>query len=340
MTALKKQAPRSMYSGWLVNYLKKNGVTPSHVSEIDDLKVERFFESPDLMPLDIYLKLFEWAARHFDRPHLGLDIASESTIDDFGLFGFLTSSTETIRELCEQSECYQRILMQGAALEFVPQGNLIEVRYSIVSGLSDHLIQDVEFSLAIMVKIFQQSHHNDWRPSRTSFCHKALDPLSDYTDVFGENIDFEQASNSLWFESKHWDIPVVTANPTLHNVLAEQANRLLQEIEGKTDFLGSVKFRISSRLGDESFNIESLAQELNMSSRTLHRKLRQENTTFKDVKIDLMMDVAKHVLLNEPVSIAELAQTLGYSESSAFVRVFKRVQGQSPLQYRKQHIKP
>lgn len=332
-----KQVQRYIHPRWLQRYFSHQGVTPALLAAISGLPENTFTDTEIPWPLDSYLTLFEWAAEHFNEPHLGIKLAESSDPEDFGILGFLAISATTFGDQCELFEKYQRILMQGEVFEFYRQNDRIEVRFCITTGLTDSVTQDVEFSLAVLVNIIRLNYQKDWLPLEVHFRHKPTDQLNAYTDLFGSDISFDQNTNSFWIEASLWDKTSPTANATLLKVLKQQANKLLEDLQENTDFLGHVRFLIGSCLGEPQFNIEVLAKELNMSSRTLHRKLAQENTSFKDIKLELTMDVARKALSQEEISIADLAQTLGYSESSAFVRVFKRLQGQSPLQYRKQY---
>ncbi|OUR91031.1 hypothetical protein A9Q81_18100, partial [Gammaproteobacteria bacterium 42_54_T18] len=69
----------------------------------------------------------------------------------------------------------------------------------------------------------------------------------------------------------------------------------------------------------------------------LNRRLKESGTTFNTLRENLVFHIAKESLCNSSVSITELAQMLGYSDSSAFNRAFKRMAKQRPLNYRKQH---
>lgn len=51
--------------------------------------------------------------------------------------------------------------------------------------------------------------------------------------------------------------------------------------------------------------------------------------------INKKMEMAKQILLNTSASIAMIAAECGYSDQSAFCKVFKKTQGISPLKYRK-----
>ena len=68
--------------------------------------------------------------------------------------------------------------------------------------------------------------------------------------------------------------------------------------------------------------------------------LQLRNTSFRELRDDTILQVAKEALLDTDASITYIALKLGYSEASAFVRVFKRLAGASPLQFRKQARQP
>jgi len=328
---------RSIYPKWLLSYFDDKKVDKAKLSEVSGLDSSYFSTPHNALPLDAYLKLFEWAAEYFSKPHLGLELARSAATDDYGLFGFIATSAETVGELCELSERYQRILMQGETIEYIRDGDFVEARFSVSTGLKDKISQDVEFTLASMVNVMCGAYSVESAPSLVCFTHEEIEPSEDYFDVFGNNVRFNQPSNSIWFSASIMDAPLVTANSTLLNVLKEQANKLLEDVEGHEDFLSYVRFLIGNRISDEGFNAEVLSKDLNMSSRTLHRRLKRENTSFMDIRLELVMDIAKNSLVHDKISVTELAQVLGYSESSAFVRAFKNQQGKSPLQYRKEH---
>ena len=88
------------------------------------------------------------------------------------------------------------------------------------------------------------------------------------------------------------------------------------------------------RMGAGSMNIEQVADALNMSSRTVCRKLEAEQTSFKQVRDDLRRDLAIERLHDPHASIAEIAQELGFGEVSSFHRAFRSWTGTTPGTYR------
>lgn len=85
-----------------------------------------------------------------------------------------------------------------------------------------------------------------------------------------------------------------------------------------------------------SLSQEEAADRLHMSSRTLHRRLEEEGSSFRGIKEALRRDLALARLTKTPMSIAQVAADLGYADTSAFYRAFVGWTGLSPERYRRQ----
>ncbi len=80
--------------------------------------------------------------------------------------------------------------------------------------------------------------------------------------------------------------------------------------------------------------LDSIAEELNLSRRTVYRKLKAENISYKDLLIDSKKKLAREYLKNSSLSVYDIAVRLGFSEASSFHRAFKSWFGISPGRYR------
>jgi AraC-like DNA-binding protein len=79
--------------------------------------------------------------------------------------------------------------------------------------------------------------------------------------------------------------------------------------------------------------VATVARALDMSARTLQRQLEDQGTTFRDVLNDLRSEMAQAYLLDGRHSIAEVTYLLGFSETAAFSRAFKRWTGVAPSRF-------
>ncbi|MDX1694660.1 MAG: helix-turn-helix transcriptional regulator, partial [Ketobacteraceae bacterium] len=81
------------------------------------------------------------------------------------------------------------------------------------------------------------------------------------------------------------------------------------------------------------------ARRVNMSTRTLHRRLEARGLNFQMLLGKTRRQLAQHYLSDTGLSLSEVAFLLGYSEQSAFNRAFRQWFGATPKGYRDKLIK-
>ncbi|MBT8371214.1 MAG: helix-turn-helix transcriptional regulator, partial [Desulfobacterales bacterium] len=80
---------------------------------------------------------------------------------------------------------------------------------------------------------------------------------------------------------------------------------------------------------------EKIAESLNMSVRSLQRRLKEVGTTFRGILDMVRKDLAETYVLDPEIELVEIAFLLGFSDQSAFSRAFRRWTGNSPSEARK-----
>ncbi len=169
-------------------------------------------------------------------------------------------------------------------------------------------------------------------------------------DIFkSKKIEFNdliQSENSLRFKLPKNEFKNKSFKPdsNMKKMLERQANDTLKQlfgfdhksISGKK--LPSAVHFIIKNLQNNKITITDLALNLGLSERTLQRRLEEENISFTMLIQFIKVEMAKQMLEVPSLKITEIAQGLGYSESSAFTRSFKKNEGISPLKYRKKFL--
>ncbi len=82
-------------------------------------------------------------------------------------------------------------------------------------------------------------------------------------------------------------------------------------------------------------SLEELADKLNMSTRTLHRHLHENGTSYSKLVARIKMEQAKRMLMRTDKNIQSIGLELGFSETTNFSSAFKKYQGMTPNQFRK-----
>lgn len=89
------------------------------------------------------------------------------------------------------------------------------------------------------------------------------------------------------------------------------------------------------RVGRTELTIEQIASDLNLTKRTLQRRLQSQNTNFAQLRDDLRFHYAIKYLIDDNLSVDLVSRALDFSDRTSFTNAFKRWTGLSPSTFRK-----
>ncbi|RYX95448.1 MAG: AraC family transcriptional regulator [Comamonadaceae bacterium] len=155
-----------------------------------------------------------------------------------------------------------------------------------------------------------------------------------YDQVFPSKRKFGCAHTAVWFDAGMLTAPVRCDEVALRAFFAEsQANIILPHRREE-----ELSLKVRQVLQDARYgwpDLPATAAALHMSASTLQRTLLTENTSFQDLKDELRRDVAITRLVATKAPFSDIAADLGFSDSAAFQRAFKRWTGNPPGVYRR-----
>ncbi|MEP1595516.1 MAG: AraC family transcriptional regulator, partial [Halieaceae bacterium] len=126
-----------------------------------------------------------------------------------------------------------------------------------------------------------------------------------------------------------------TADAELLDFVCAHFDTLLTGQEQEGDMLSRVRNYIRRKIGSNLCNLESCAQFFDMHPRALQRALSGQDVTFKQLLLELRMEVAEHYLQSSTLALSDLTEMLGYRNLSAFSRAFRNSHGESPEQWKR-----
>ncbi len=147
---------------------------------------------------------------------------------------------------------------------------------------------------------------------------------------------FDQQENLLEFPAEYLDYPLVQNRETLFDFLRSGPYHLVINDSAQRSLKAKVRAILSKDVSDAMPSAEEVASRLNLSVTTLRRKLQAEDTSYQKLKDECRMEAAFHYLSCPDLNNACIAERLGFDESSAFFRAFKKWTGVTPGDYRKQ----
>jgi AraC-like DNA-binding protein len=154
--------------------------------------------------------------------------------------------------------------------------------------------------------------------------------------IFECPVLFGMPHNGFVFEARHLSAPLLHDEDSLRKFLRNAPYHLLANTEVDSDegILAQMRRIVGQDLSQDFPSVIEMAERLNVSVRTLRRRLKDEGTTYQAFKDHTRRDAATALLSRPELKINAIAALLGFDEPSAFHRSFKKWTGLTPGDYR------
>ncbi|SLN32310.1 HTH-type transcriptional regulator VirS [Falsiruegeria litorea R37] len=156
---------------------------------------------------------------------------------------------------------------------------------------------------------------------------------ADYSVVFPCPVEFDAAQTSILFDPRLFPRPL-TRNPSEASLFLERAP-LDWIFTGSRAHTNSLRVRAFLYGADwQTCQLPDAARALKMTPRTLNRRLKDEGTSFQDIKDALRRDIAIRALQQTTDSIEQISFDTGFSAPANFHRAFRKWTTRTPGSYR------
>lgn len=275
----------------------------------------------------------EWAVGRIGDEDLGLHAAESMQPGDLDVLEFAARSCSDFAVAIDVVNRYISLLREGAAFELEQVGDQC-IWHFHMDVKTPRVIND--WTVAVYV-LLGRAMAPEERALHTEVhvTHERPHDTREYERILRLPVRFGQACNRLVFPSRALALPIAGASPQLHAVMRRYAGELLQRRPQRHLFSERVREAVVETLGGHQSGTDAVARKLHMSGRTLGRRLQQEGTSFMVIYDDVRRELALRYLEQPQLNIAEVAFMLGFSQTPAFSRAFKRWTGASPIEHRR-----
>lgn len=195
----------------------------------------------------------------------------------------------------------------------------------------------VGITLAFLLELGRRGTGQPLRARLVEFSHPMGD-LQALETYFGCRIRIGADCNRLTLHRGDLDRPFISYNAELLEVLTPVLDQSLDEQQRSRTLTEMVKWILKRSLTGGRPDIQTVASELGMSDRTLQRRLTDEGTSFKHLLTQVRHELARDYLADPSLDIKEVAFLIGYEDQNSFYRAFRIWEGDTPSNWRIQHL--
>lgn len=157
----------------------------------------------------------------------------------------------------------------------------------------------------------------------------------EYPLMFSSDLAFEQPHTAIAFDAKYLGLPVVRTAQSLKEFLAVAPENLLVQYKDSNSLAAQIQRRLRELPPAEWPGFDQIADDMRTSASTLRRRMEAEGQSYQAIKDHLRRDMAINLLSDSAMSVMDIAAELGFAETSAFHRAFKKWTGANPGEYRR-----
>lgn len=289
------------------------------------------------VPLEKMHALWDLAERVSDDDCIGLEATKYISPTSFHAITYAHQASSSLRESLERMNKFSNVISTAVTLNAVDDNEDVVVSLTLVEGVGALSIQAMDAFMALLVMAARSLTNSDENPVR-SVKFMRLPPLNTtrHEAIFKCPLSFGCNNCEIRIAKSFVDQRVPTGNAELvrinEQVLAEYLSRF-----DKNDLVAAVYSAIIELMPQGEPTREKVCGVLGTSSRSLHRKLAELDTSFKVVLEDARKRLALQYIEQQNLSITTITYQLGFLDASSFARSFKRWTGFSPSDYRKRN---
>lgn len=257
----------------------------------------------------------------------------------FYMMGKLTIHEPNLGKALAQMQRFFGLVTRSFTLRLVEDGEVARLDFDLQEpGLDDgHLFAEMNLMMF--------HRYSSWLIAENIplidvwFSYAPPPQVREYGFLFPGRHQFNATSTGFSFPRRFLDAETVQNTGTLKTFMRRCPMELFMRPRTDYSFTREVYHLLSRQLKSHVSTLEEIAASLQLTPRTLLRRLKDEGSSFQAVKDMVRRDKAIYYLTSQGASVSEISERLGFSDASVFTRAFRSWTGTSPGRYRANYLR-
>lgn len=321
-------------TGDIAAFIRKCGLDAEPVFLDAGIDVRVSSDPYQMIELGKFTRLLKVAEEATHCATIGMNVGGRQDPARWGAFGYLVLNSPTIGDALRNVVSHATIWQTGTHFAFRQTKEDIGVEYAITHPAVGDRPQDAEFSIAYVKNIVDRLNERPATPSDVFFEHDPIAGIEAYEQVFGVRPLFNQPTNAIYYPRLYEAKRIAFADLQLFPVIKRHLSDMASAVPKSESLEGDVVYHIRQFLPRGKANLEMIAAVMGLQTRTLQRRLKEGGVSFTDLLDRIRHETATHHLTETSMSISEISYLLGYCDTSAFIKGFRKQTGTTPSRFR------
>ncbi len=315
----------------------KLGANPQSILSKVKLTTETLADADNCVNFSSIRDLLQLTADNCKAPFFGLLLAQNQPIETIGVAGQLALLSPNLREALKSAFKYMQLQTEGGAWHIEENSSIAYIYRKERFPTQYAMDQLAIYNLAKLCINLRSLLGKNWAPKRALFDFAQPKEKSELKQFFRAPLHFDQEYPGLIIPAKVLDEPLESPDSDLYQEVEKDAQQLIENSPPQLDLINQVKELIWEDISSGRCDAATVAKKLSMHPKTLQRQLTAKGVSFRDLENTVKIDISKRYLQTTDNSISEISSLLGYGSLSAFTRAFKKIAGQPPISWRRNH---
>jgi len=258
-------------------------------------------------------------------------MARRTEFSNFGALGIALSAGGTALGVLQRMVRFHRLISNVVRTELYVDDSEVVIRF-IPNGDHEPHPQAIQYVMASIVQLARSRIDSNLSPLRVTVTPSCSDYTTNMQKFFHCDVSIDD-TYELVIDRAVADSSFKLSQPRLAEAMDRSLSEQLAEQE-QSSIAVQLSLWLEETLPEGEPTLAQAADHLNMSARSLQRRLSEESLTFKAVLAQTRQSMVARYFDRGDISVTQAAFMLGFSDVSAFSRAFKKWYGVSPSQYK------
>lgn len=338
MSDLIQQAPTSIGT-WVLLVAKTiagEGVDPDAIFAKAGIDLQQAKDYPESRFLVSKMAtVWQEAVVQTNNQNFALSLVDHFQPSTYSALGVAISTSKSLADGLRRLVKYYTFTSDAAQIRLIETDDTATLDITVPVQNQPCAIEAIEALVVTSMKLSRLMSSDELAPISTSFTHHAdAEKKAAFDQYLKCPTHFGQPATQLVFDKAQLQQENLYANPelavTLENWMQERI--ALHQTTSVTQHVQ--QFLLDNVLLGET-SAESAAAKLNMSVRSMQRKLREEGSTFNKLLSSTRHHIAMKLVADNKLPLSDIALTLGFADQSSFNRAFKTWTGETPKRFQR-----